>query len=117
MKCRIVAYFSIITGISIMIFWIILFILNHMPEGKIQTTYLLFSEFMMAVICSVSGILMLKNSKSARSINILGLGMVIYAVLNAAGYYGETGNIALQVMFSVLFIFTSIAVLLNLKSK
>jgi lipopolysaccharide export LptBFGC system permease protein LptF len=97
--------------------WTIILLKQEVPEGKIEMSYHLFSEFLMAVLCVVSGVLFLLNNRIAKHLNILALGMVIYSVLNAAGYYGEQENVPMLVMFTILFLITTIAVFLNLKSK
>jgi hypothetical protein len=112
---RVIAYYSIFIGFTILIFWINVLTQGQISEGKTEITFHLLSEFLMAVICLISGILLLKNSPGAMMLNILGLGMVIYSVLNAAGYYGERGNTIMMLMFSLLFILTSIAVFLSMK--
>jgi amino acid permease len=71
----------------------------------------------MVFLCLVSGILMLGNKPKSRLLNILGLGMVIYSVLNAAGYYGEKNETLMMIIFLVLFILTSVAIILHPDSK
>jgi len=117
MNRKIVSYYSIFVGISVISMWTIILLKQEVPEGKIEMSYHLFSEFLMAVLCVVSGVLFLLNIRIAKLLNILALGMVIYSVLNAAGYYGEKGDIPMLVMFTILFLITAIAVFLNLKSK
>ena len=117
MNRKIVSFYSIIVGIAVISMWTIILLKQEIAEGKIEMSYHLFSEFLMAVLCVISGILLLFNNKKAKLLNILGLGMVIYSVLNAAGYYGERENVPMLVMFTVLFLLTTSAVFLNLKSK
>jgi len=117
MNRRIVGCYSIFVGISVISMWTIILLKQEISEGRIEMFYHLFSEFLMAVLCVISGILLFFNHKIAKLLNILGLGMVIYSVLNAAGYYGERENVPMLVMFAILFLFTTSAVFLNLKSK
>lgn len=86
------------------------------PEGKTELTFHLLSEFIMAVLCLFSGILILGNKPIGKLLNVLGLGMVIYSVLNAAGYYGESNELQMMIMFLVLLILTSIAIFFTIKS-
>jgi hypothetical protein len=97
--------------------WTIILLKQEIAEGKIEMFYHLFSEFLMAVLYVISGILLLFKNKKAKLLNILGLGMVIYSVLNAAGYYGERENVPMQVMFTILFLLSTSAIYLNLKSS
>jgi lipopolysaccharide export LptBFGC system permease protein LptF len=117
MNRKIVSYYSIIIGFAVILMWTMILLKKEIPEGKTELLYHLSSEFLMAVLCLISGILWLSNRRIGKSLNILGLGMVIYSVLNAAGYYGERDNIPMMVMFSILFILTIIAVILNLSAK
>lgn len=117
MKIRIVAYYSIFIGISVIAMWIMILLTETPPEGKTELSFHIFSEFLMALLCLVSGILLLRNKPISRLLNILGLGMVIYSVINAAGYYGEKSETPMMIMFIVLLILTIIAILLSLDSK
>jgi len=72
--------------------------------------FLNLSEFAMAVICLVSGIMLLKNMKFARMTNMAGLAMVVFSTINAAGYYGQKGETPMMVMFIVMAV-VSIAVI------
>jgi len=44
-------------------------------------------------------------------------GMLLYSVINAAGYYGQRGNIGMTSMFIPLFIVSSIIIVLSLVKK
>lgn len=114
MKTKIVAYYSIFIGISVIAMWVMILQTETPPEGKIELSFHLFSEFLMAVLCLISGILLLGKKPISRSLNILGLGMVVYSVLNAAGYYGENNDTSMMIIFILLLILTSIAICLNL---
>lgn len=113
MKIKIVGYYSIFIGIAVITMWTMILFTQHPPEGKTELTFHLFSEFVMAILCIFSGILILKNKAFGKSLNILALGMVIYSVLNAAGYYGENNEVQMMIMFVALSILTSIAVIIN----
>lgn len=94
--------------------WLMILTTQEPPEGRIEMTFHLFSEFLMACICIVSGILLLKNNPRGRLCSLIGLGMVLYSVLNAAGYYGELNNVPMMVMFISLSVLTLVALLFNL---
>jgi hypothetical protein len=114
MNIKIVAYYSIFIGISVIALWIMILLTESPPEGRTELSFHLFSEFLMALLCLVSGILLLGNKPMGKLLNILGLGMVIYSVLNAAGYYGERNEIQMMILFITLLILTTIALFLNL---
>jgi hypothetical protein len=117
MKSRIVAFYSIFIGISVIVMWIMILLTETPPEGKTELSFHIFSEFLMALLCLISGILLLRHKPISRFINIIGLGMVIYSVLNAAGYYGEKNDTAMMIMFIILLILTTIAILLSLDKQ
>lgn len=112
MKNRIVGGYTIFIGISVIAMWIMTLNGPALHEGKIELGFHLFSEFLMAIICIVSGIRLWLNKPGAKILNVCGLGMVIYSVLNAAGYYGEKGETAMLLMFIILTILTASAVIL-----
>jgi lipopolysaccharide export LptBFGC system permease protein LptF len=116
MKIKIVGYYSIFIGIAVIAMWTIILFTQYPPEGKTELTFHLISEFIMAFLCLLSGILILRNKSIGKHLSILGFGMIIYSVLNASGYYGENNEVPMMLMFIALSILTSIAVIVNLKS-
>ena len=97
--------------------WTMILLTQTPPEGKTELGFHLFSEFLMALLCLFSGILLLRNKPFSRFLNILGLGMVIYSVLNAAGYYGEQKQLPMTILFITLFILTSTAIFFHMDNK
>ncbi len=69
----------------------------------------------MASVCIVGGILLLRKNSLGKPVTSIGLGMVLYSVLNAAGYYGELGNTPMMIMFIFLFVLSMVALLINLQ--
>ena len=116
MKIKIVGYYSIFIGIAVIAMWTMILFTQNPPEGRTELSFHLLSEFIMAFLCLLSGILILKNNPLGKFLSILGLGMVIYSVLNAAGYYGENNDLQIMIMFIALLILTSIVVVINFKS-
>jgi len=112
---KIIGYYSIFIGIAVIAMWTMILLTQTPPEGKTELTFHLFSEFTMALLCLLSGILILGNKPIGKFLNVLGLGMVTYSVLNAAGYYGESNELQMMIMFIVLFTLTSIALIINFK--
>ena len=104
---KIAGYYSVLVGISIIALWIIILSGEELPEGKTELTLHLFAEFLMAAVCVVSGILLLRRNFLGGPLNLIGLGMVVYSVLNAAGYYGQRNQTPLMIIFLVLFALTA----------
>ena len=117
MKIKLVGYYSVFIGITVIAMWTMILLTQSPNEGKKELAFHLFSELLMALLCLVSGILILRNILFGRLLNILGLGMVIYSVINAAGYYGEKNETPMMIMFIVLFILTSIAIFFQMEHK
>jgi tellurite resistance protein TehA-like permease len=113
MKHKIIAIYSIIIGIAVIALWILILKNQQTVEGSTEILFHVFSEYLMAVICVISGLLLLKKFWMAKPLNLLGLGMVIYSVLNAAGYYSQRSDIAMMFLFLFLFISTTVVILLH----
>jgi hypothetical protein len=115
MNNKLIGWYSMLLGISVILLWT--FILNPagQKEGKIEMGFHLMSEFLMACFCIVSGIKILLKHREAFLINSVSHGMVIYSVANAAGYYGERGDKTMMVMFLILFSISLIIIVHNLR--
>jgi len=88
---------------------------KDIPEGKWELSFHLISEFIMALLCLLSGVMLLKNKPYGIFLNTLGLGMVVNSVLNAAGYYAEKNDHAMMILFLVLCMLTIAAIVLHFK--
>lgn len=117
MKDKIIGYYSIFIGISVIAMWTMILITQTIPEGPVALTFHLFSEFLMATLAVLSGILLIKkDSNVLKLLNAAALGMIVYSVINAAGYYGQKGDVAMMIMFISLFFLTSIAFIWLIRS-
>lgn len=114
MTKKILGLYSIAVGIAVLLMWAIMLSFRQLPEGKIELTFHLASEFLMAAMCLLGGLLLLNKKPAAKTINTLGLGLLLYSVLNASGYYAERNEFSMVVMFSVLTVMTAIAIALTL---
>lgn len=101
-----IGFYSIFLGISVLCMWSFILLTEPIQEGKNEMTFHLVSEFIMAVLCILSGLTLLKKRK--KNLNIAAHAMVIYSVLNAAGYYAERGDKAMIILFVILGIISSI---------
>jgi lipopolysaccharide export LptBFGC system permease protein LptF len=95
--------------------WLMILKNGSVPEGRTELSFHLFSEFLMASACIVGGILLLRRNSLGKPVCSIGLGMVLYSVLNAGGYYGELGNTPMMIMFIFLFVLSMVALLINLQ--
>lgn len=99
---NIIAGYSIFLGISVLLMWTFILLSEDIEEGKREMLFHLFSEALMAVLCITSGFILLKKGKS--NLIIAAHAMVIYSVLNAAGYYFEKGEVLMTSLFVILFL-------------
>jgi hypothetical protein len=117
MKIRFISFYLFFIGISVIGMWLKILQTQTPPEGETEFSFHLFAEFLMATVCIVSGFLQLLKAKFAKPMSIAGLSMVIYSVLNAAGYYGERGRTSMMVMILCLFIMSVTALILIMIDK
>ena len=111
---KLIAIYSVILGFGITGFWLIIIRSGSFLEGNYEMIFHLVSEFLMAVICILSGFKILMDHKSATYINLIAHGMVVYSVLNAAGYYSQRGESAAEILFILLFIISSMIILFHI---
>ncbi|MFO7796212.1 MAG: hypothetical protein ACQERB_05525 [Promethearchaeati archaeon] len=109
--------YAIIIGIGIIGLWAMLLLTNQVPELKTQSIEIRFhitAEMSMGILSLLSGILLLIRLSWASTFFILAMGLVIYAVINSAGYYGQKKQWVFVLMFGII-LFTSVSlVILNL---
>ena len=108
---KISSIYSIILGTAILGMWIFFISTGEINEGKSEISFHLLSEFLMALLCITGGILYFK--KGIYYVLIIANSMVIYSVLNAAGYYAEKGLLPAVIAFILLALCSS-AILISL---
>ncbi|MHB1392355.1 MAG: hypothetical protein ACYCYE_04610 [Clostridia bacterium] len=108
------AFYSIFIGISVMGMWCMILLSGSIPEGPIEMSFHLFSEFLMATLMLVGGIGLLKNHLYGRKVFMISNGMLVYSILNAAGYYGQRSDLIMAGMFTAFFIISSVFLMLGL---
>jgi hypothetical protein len=101
---KLYAYYLVFLGVSIFGMWIIILLNGEIEEGRVEFIFHLCSEFLMALFCFSAGILALTKHFSATGLSIAGHAMLVYSVLNAAGYYAERGYVIFPVLFIILFL-------------
>lgn len=118
---KIMGVYSILIGVLIIGFWIMLLGTDNVPELETEPISIYFHlvvEFLMGVLLLISGVALLKNWIWGKSMFILANGLLIYSVINSAGYFANTNEWAMVVMFFVILIFSSVFTLnLIIKNK
>lgn len=117
MFSKITAVYSIVIGISVLGMWSMIIMTGGITEGPVEISFHLASEFLMAILLLISGIGLLSGKMYGRKLFLISNGMLIYSVLNAAGYYGQSGDIAMTIMFSAIFTISSGLLLSGLMLK
>lgn len=107
--------YAIIIGIGIIGLWIMLYRTKQIPELKTEPIAIKFhltAEMTMGLLCLTSGILLLLGVSWSPYLYITAMGLVIYAVINSAGYYGQNKQWLFVVMFIVILIVSTSLVIL-----
>ncbi len=109
--------YAIILGIGILGLWAMLLLTKQIPELETEPVAIGFhitAETIMGVISLLSGIFLLINLTWAIYPFIVAMGLVIYSVINSAGYYGQKKEWGFVIMFGTLLMFSITLVVLNL---
>ena len=118
---KIVALYSLLTGVSMAAVWTIYFFTGTVFGVEPPASGLCFhiaAEFVTAAFLTFAGIAFFAGSKYARHTFFAGIGMLIYAVVNSPGMYagGPHYGFMLSVFFSS-FIFAALFFVLALFIK
>ena len=103
---KIISYYTILLGFGIIILWIIILSSDGMSEGNISSTFHLISEFGMAALCLIAGLQQILIRKASLLLMIVAHAMIIYSVINAAGYYGQQSGLLSTLPFAILGLFS-----------
>lgn len=107
---KLIGGYSVFLGLSVIVMWIQIIMNESIPEGKTEMSFHLFSEFLMALLCLLSGFLLIKQKPKGQITNATAHAMVIYSLINAMGYYAERNEKSMVVLFIIL-AFLSIIIL------
>ena len=97
------AYYSIGLGVLMIIQWIFFILTGSVPDFSVTPVEIsvhIFIEILTAVVLIIGGRKTLK--KNSIKLNLVGLGMVIYAMINASGYFAQSNQWIFVAMFAVL---------------
>lgn len=108
--------FSVFIGICMFGMWGMLLFTGQVQEigtEPFRIAMHLFSEGITAVLLILGGLLSLKHSSHGERLHFVSLGMLLYSVLTAGGYYLHLNNIAMTMMFGMLFVATVVFIISN----
>ncbi|MFX0041248.1 MAG: hypothetical protein ACFFAB_18075 [Candidatus Heimdallarchaeota archaeon] len=109
--------YAIVIGLGIIGLWTMLILTNQVPELKSEPIAIKFhitAEIIMGILSLVSGILLLIGLPWAPYFFILAMGLVIYAVINSSGYYGQRKQWLFVIMFGIILIASISLAILNI---
>jgi hypothetical protein len=104
---RWVAGFSIFVGLSMLGLWAMLGLTAQIPEWTATPATVIThvtAETLTALCLIFSGIALVRRAVWARSLALVAQGMLIYAAIQASGYYLQSGDYVFVAMFTVIMI-------------
>ena len=113
MKTRPVAHYCIVVGALMAIQWLFFLTTGNVPELETEPLAIGFhlaAELATAVALILAGTGLLRGSRRAPGVTLLALGMLLYAIINSAGYFAELGVWLMVAMFGVLLVLTLLSV-------
>ena len=111
--------YAIIVGLGIIGLWTMLVLTKQVPELKSEPVAIKFhitAEFTMGILSILSGIFLLIGLSWAPYFFVLAMGLVIYAVINSAGFYGQRKQWSFVIMFGIILTASVSLALLNIFS-
>lgn len=107
-KIKILAFYSLGVGAGIILMWVIFFFTRFTEQLQMDPASLfshVIAELFAALLSVIGGISLLLSSKRALIWYYLGLGAVLYAIINAIGYYYSINILWLFVILTIALVF------------
>ena len=109
------SWYGITVGSLIILQWIFFLLTDSVPE--LQTApweigFHISAEMLLALALILGGIATLRFMRWGKHILLIALGMAIYSEVNSPGYFAQSGQWALVVMFVVLILGTAASAVL-----
>lgn len=111
------ATYAIFIGITMLGMWSIFTLTNQIPElktGSIEIIYHLIAEFLTAILLIVAGIGLFKRKNWSFHLFLVSLGMLFYTTIVSAGYYADSSDFIMLIMFSFLQISTFLFIVMGI---
>jgi hypothetical protein len=116
--------YAIIVGLGMIGIWALLLITGQDPQLQreletipVSISMAIVSDFLTAGVLLVAGIGLIRDFRWAVKVFLLSMGFLFYSVVNAAGYYGQRGDLPFVVMFAIIFILALVFTVIALKTK
>ena len=99
------AWFCLIVGAFIFISWVFFFVTGQVPELATEPYAIaahLIAEAATAVVLIIAGVGLLGRRGWAAPVALVGLGMLVYTVINSSGYFAQQGDWPTVFVFALL---------------
>ena len=109
---RLIGLYAAGVGLAMIVMWTAIYLAGDIPElatAPLEIGAHLLAEGVTALALLLSGLGVWRGVEGAGAGLLAALGMLLYTVINSAGYYAELGNSAMVGMFTVLSLTTLLA--------
>ncbi|NYT12511.1 MAG: hypothetical protein GKC03_08210 [Methanomassiliicoccales archaeon] len=100
-----VSIFLIAIGLLIIGMWTALLLgkkVDDLETNRLGMIYHIIAEFLTGLLLVAAGVSSILDARWSFEISLVALGMLIYTVINSAGYYAQRGEKAMVFMFVFL---------------
>lgn len=109
---KISAIYAMISAIALIAVWILIitfgFFKHELRDNAIQSYFLFAAEILTACLLFFSAIGLLKKSGSALKLFYISMGMMLYAVILAAGKFLGIGHVYFSSLFTAVAVATAV---------
>lgn len=115
-----IGIFFLITGLSIIGLWIMLFITNQIPElqtNKVEILFHITIELIMAIFSIYTGFTIIKKHTFYKQMTMFTSGMLIYSIINSSGYYLNLINYPMLILFAIILVLVILSDYIILKTN
>jgi hypothetical protein len=116
------AIYALCVGALMLVQWAFFLLTGNVPElqsAPWSIAFHLAAEFLTAIMLIISGRMLLKQHSLGKHVFFVSIGMVIYAMVNSAGYFAQSGDWVFVAMFGVLVVLAGVSIyrVLDLKTS
>ena len=117
---RAVSVYSMVIGVSMIGMWIFFYLIGGIPELEtepIRISMHIIAEGLTAILLILGGYGVLTGKGWGEKMYFLSMGMLIYTLIQSPGYFMETRDYGLVLMFGVMLLVAMGMILKMLPSK
>lgn len=112
-----IGFYLVFTGVGLIVVLIKSLLTGDFFHETSSTSFHLVSEFFMTVVSILGGFFLVLGRAGGRRLSLFALGMMLYSVINKTGYYWQTGQNRLLIVFGLLTILSLISFVVLLMDK